>query len=390
MAETDFSAKEPSLGYYYQIRLSLLLLLTNEDMINPVIKIESLDDIEIQDQNKTNLYQTKLHINSVTNLTDRSSDFWKTVRVWSENIYKGEVVEENTIFTLITTAPVGADSFLNSFKQGRVRDSESIRIRMSNISSETSNSTNSNAYTAFRKLSTDQQLGLINNIVILDSSLSIESALSSLNNKLRYSAPHGKLDVFIEHVEGWWFQQCIHMLTNRIPHISNISLTQKISDIRDSFQLDNLPDDFGDPIQIKDDDLPDYEDRIFVRQLKLVAIKSNSLRNAISDFRRAYDQRSKWLREQLANLDEFERFEKQLKDHWNNIFSAMKDDCDGLPLNELERIGYDFYRKYYVERVPPIRIRERFASEYLTRGSCQMLSEDKKIGWHPDFENLLK
>ena len=29
-----------------------------------------------------------LHINSVANLSERSSDFWKTIRVWSEAIFK--------------------------------------------------------------------------------------------------------------------------------------------------------------------------------------------------------------------------------------------------------------------------------------------------------------
>ena len=39
--DTDFSAKEPSLGYIYQIKYALLLLLTNaRDLENPKVKIE--------------------------------------------------------------------------------------------------------------------------------------------------------------------------------------------------------------------------------------------------------------------------------------------------------------------------------------------------------------
>jgi hypothetical protein len=98
--------------------------------------------------------------------------------------------------------------------------------------------------------------------------------------------------MFIEYLEGWWFQQCIEMLTGNIESITSIQLSQKISDIRDTFQLDNLPDDFADPLTIDEDELPDYDDRVFIKQLKLISIRSNGLRSAISDFRRAYEQRS--------------------------------------------------------------------------------------------------
>ena len=86
MRITDFSAREPSLGYYHQIRYSLYLLLKNRGRSNSRIKLEYLDDIVIEDVNAINLYQTKLHINSVADVTDRSPDFWKTIRVWGEAI----------------------------------------------------------------------------------------------------------------------------------------------------------------------------------------------------------------------------------------------------------------------------------------------------------------
>ena len=47
--QTDFSAKEPSLGYYYQIRYSLYLLLREKVKDNPSIRLEDLDDIVLND-----------------------------------------------------------------------------------------------------------------------------------------------------------------------------------------------------------------------------------------------------------------------------------------------------------------------------------------------------
>lgn len=109
-AETDFSAKEPALGYYYQIRYGLYLLLRHRDKDDFELAFEQLDDIVLQNLDSTKLYQTKLHIKSVANLTNASPDLWKTIRVWSEATKAKHINPDNTIFTLITTAKASESS----------------------------------------------------------------------------------------------------------------------------------------------------------------------------------------------------------------------------------------------------------------------------------------
>lgn len=387
---TDFSAKEPSLGYNYQIRYSLYLLLREKAKENPSVRLEELDDIVIEDIDVRNLYQTKLHINSMANLSDRSTDFWKTIRVWSESILSDLIDIDNTVFTLITTATTSHDSFLSKLTVNSDQTRIGILEEMLSICTEHTNLNNQKGYEAFTRLSTEQQIKLINNIYIIDASLSIDGTLNAIKNELKYSAPPGKLDLFVEKIEGWWFQQCILMLSEKKDSISSKELQMKISDTRDMFSVDNLPDDFPDPLTIDEDEIVDYEERIFIKQLKLIAIRNNSLRNAISDFRRAFEQRSKWLRDNLTGIDEYNRFDKQLFDYWNGIFALMKDDCEGLTEEELVTAGKSFYEEYYIKRPPTYKIRNNFQPQYLTTGSCHMLAEDKKIGWHPNFQELLK
>jgi len=96
--DTDFSAKAPSLGYYFQIRYGLHLLLNHEGSDESKLFFECLDDIEISELDQLNLYQTKFHIKNNVNLTDRSTDLWKTIRVWSESIKKGIVKLKESSF----------------------------------------------------------------------------------------------------------------------------------------------------------------------------------------------------------------------------------------------------------------------------------------------------
>lgn len=198
--QTDFSAKEPSLGYYYQIRYSLYLLLREKVKDNPSIRLEDLDDIVLNDIDGTNLYQTKLHINSVANLSERSSDFWKTIRVWSEAILNNLVDVDNTIFTLITTAKATPDSFISKLTINSVQTRIGILESMQNICKEQNNQTNQKGYSAFLNLSSEQQIKLINNIYIIDASLSIEETLKAIKEELKYSAPVGKINSFIEKI----------------------------------------------------------------------------------------------------------------------------------------------------------------------------------------------
>jgi len=66
--DTDFSAKAPSLGYYFQIRYGLHLLLNHEGSDDSRLFFENLDDIEISELNQNDLYQTKFHIKNSVNL----------------------------------------------------------------------------------------------------------------------------------------------------------------------------------------------------------------------------------------------------------------------------------------------------------------------------------
>lgn len=388
---TDFSAKEPSLGYFYQIKYALLILLTqSKELDNPKVRIENLDDIEIEDVNTLQLLQTKLHIKNKANLTDASVDFWKTIRIWSEHINNGLIDLETTIFNLITTEEIPTSSLLYKFKSSISLDSEILEIikSLDKISIESSNKTNAKAYLAYQSLSVDNKKSLIKRIRILDNSIGITEINDKIKKELIYSTYPSSLDAFLEILEGWWFAKSIDNLTSRIDSISSSELQLKIANISDSFQADNLPNHFSVQLEITDEDVENLKERNFLKQLDLIKINANSktLKRAISDFRRAFEQRSKWLRLQLLNPDEEEQYDVKLYDYWQNIFDIMCDEAEEKNIEEVIELGRGFYIEQFAKTCPQIKIREKFNEDYLTRGSYQMLSDSKKIGWHPNYK----
>ncbi|MBC9798631.1 ABC-three component system protein [Sinomicrobium weinanense] len=389
---TDFSAKEPSLGYFYQIKYALLILLSqSKELDNPKIRIENLDDIEIEDINNLQLLQTKLHIKNKANLTDSSVDFWKTVRIWSEYINDGTIELDTTIFNLITTEEIPSSSVLHKFKSNITLDSDALEVikKLDKISIESTNKTNEKAYLAYQSLSLDNKKSLVKRIRILDNSIGITEINDRIKKELIFSTYPSTIDAFLEILEGWWFRKSIDNLTSQIDFISASELQLKIANISDSFQADNLPNHFPVQLEITDEDVESLKERNFLKQLELINIKVNSktLKRAISDFRRAFEQRSKWLRLDLLNPDEEEEYDLKLHDYWKNIFDIMCDQTEDKSLEELVELGREFYIGQFAKTCPQIKIREKFNQDYLTRGSYQMLSDSKKIGWHPNYKD---
>lgn len=77
-------ANKTSAGFIYQdlVLIKKLLYLEND---GTTISYEVLDDIHIIKENSTTLVQVKHSVND-TPLTERSSDFWKTINKWAKII----------------------------------------------------------------------------------------------------------------------------------------------------------------------------------------------------------------------------------------------------------------------------------------------------------------
>lgn len=393
MSSTDFSAKEPSLGYFYQIKYSLLLLLQNSRELNaPEVRLETLDDVEIEDVNRLDLYQTKLHVNSQANLTDSSVDFWKTIRVWAEHIFNGIIDVDNTRFNLVTTERVPENSVLFSFvKNENLEDIERIVTKLDLITVQSTNTTNEKAYQAYQKLDIDQKKKLVDKILILDNSVGISDIDEKIKKELIFSTYPSLLDAFLEVLSGWWFKKSIENLTGKIESIKAEELQLKIASISESFKSDNLPNHFPEQLEVSDSEVDSMKEKIFLKQLNLIEIDATSraVKRAISDFRRAFEQRSKWLRLHLLNPEEEEEYDSRLQDYWKNIFDIMCDETDHKTEEELKVFGRQFYLEQFARTCPQIKIRERFNEDYLTRGSYQILSDAKKVGWHPKFKDQI-
>lgn len=382
---SQFSAQEPSLGYHYQVRYALYLLLKAKDKEDPFVKLENLDDVEIGDLNKVELHQTKFHNNKAANLTDTGVDIWKTIRVWSEMATTNNIDLDNVLFVLVTTSETSPNSVLYELTEKKLgtKSIQDIIDKLNGVSKTSTNRELKGAFEAYNKLTNDQKQKLIKNIYIRDNALDPEGLKKSIQKELEFYFLPSQLDLAFNDLQGWWYEQCIKHLRNEKTEITYRETKNYVRYIVDKYKEDNLPIDSN--IMSAEVAETDYSAMCFVRQLQEIGIANRTITRAKLDYYRASEQRSKWIREQLLNPQEEIDYDFRLKDDWQGKFTFLQEDIENVEDDIVKERCKQFYRNHYGETYPNIFIRQRVTEPFLVKGSCQMLADKRNIAWHPKY-----
>jgi hypothetical protein len=207
----DFNARSSALGYFYQVRYALYLLLIAE-RDEAELAIEKLDDISFEENGSpTELLQTKHHISSVASLTNSSADLWKTIRIWSTQVAQNQI-RDDTILSLVTTASAPNDdtSIARKLKPTAGRDNKHISLELLEVANRSKSEELKPAFEAYRSLSPQQREKLVSSVQLLDNSPDILNTAEKIKTKLIVLREHR--DACFNRLEGWWFDRIVRHL----------------------------------------------------------------------------------------------------------------------------------------------------------------------------------
>lgn len=388
MPPTEFSAGEQTLGYLFQARRALLVVL--QAGADAELTIEGLDDLALSEGDSSiTLAQLKHHVSRAATLTDASADLWKTLRVWSTLLARGEL-PGSRVLTLVSTAPAPGDSAAALLRAGDARDPAAALARLRTVAATSQNADLARAFAAFQALDTGQQELLIHAMYVLDGAPDILATEVAIKNEIRYASRPFHCDAVYERLEGWWFGRVAgHLMGRSAAPIPQLAVHNKLADIAAQFRDDDLPIDFrrAHPAHVD----PAGDGRQFVQQVWRVTDNARRVEYAIIDYYRAYEQRSRWLREDLLLNGELEEYEDVLVEEWDRYRVSIstshawtEDDADACRRFGDELLGW-------VEQRARIPLRPRIAEPYVIRGSYHMLAdrEDPRVWWHPLFVRRL-
>lgn len=389
MAKHDKSheASASAVGYLYQCRMALLAGLraipTNPNLN---ISVEKFDDVAFDASGTpAELIQTKHHIGKTGNLTNASSDLWKTLLIWASETKANSEVPFKTRFLLLTTgaAPSGSAAYFLRAKEGERNEKEADNILIKTAATSTSEQ-NAEAYKLYSALSPLVRVQLLKAITVLDNAPDIVDVVDELEQELYYAAPKGQVAHLVERLEGWWFSAVIKAMLDK-SSIPVLAIDQRVDELREEFKRTALPVDLKN-VAPPQEVIAAMDKRLFVKQLRRIEIGSARIEYAIRDFYRASEQRSRWLRQELLVDGELEKYEQELREAWEPRFASMTDSLPN-PCSPEKKVagGQEVFKWVEQEANFPLRtVRERF----LTHGSYHILSNRKVIGWHPDFSIL--
>ena len=383
-----YSAASSSLGYFYQCRYALLEALRRlPDGDSICIGIETLDDVAFETADSAvEVLQTKHHINAHANLTDASPDLWKTLRIWIEG-QSDSIIPQDAKFFLITTA-VCKNGTAAAYLLPKGRDDVKALERLTATATNSTSETNLPAYQVFLSMNAEHREDLVKSITVLDGSPSISQLESQLQQAVFYAVERQYLNAYMQRLEGWWFGRVVkHLNDKKADPILGEELEAEASRIREQFKEENLP--IDDDIMQATVDASGYMERAFVEQLKLIGINFNRIYHAIRNYYRAFEQRSRWVREDLLYVGELDRYEDRLIEEWDLMFQQMR---DGLGEEAAEEAKDHAARNLYkwVETGTHAVIRPAVTEPAIARGTYQILADDLRVGWHQEFRQRLQ
>lgn len=391
MATTNqFAAVNPALGYLYQVRAALLWSLQKLRYDESFqVSVEVLDDVAFESDigEASTFLQTKHHASRTAALTDSCSDLWKTLRVWIEGSASGQIPPTATL-QLITTGVAPANSAASKLKLSE-RDVTSARDILDVIARTSTSTVNATAYQAYESLSAQQRLALLERVVVIDAAPTIADLDEELRTVIFWAVDRAHQTPFLDRLEGWWLRRVIGQLTAAPDtRIASVEIESEMSDLRDQFRQDSLPiDDNLLDFTLDDATAATYLNYCFVKQLDIIDAGKRRVAAAIRDFYRAYEQRFRWVREDLVVALDISRYERRLTEEWENVFNAVCDEV-GEDATDVERKTAARSVLQWAERAS-ISIRPGVTEPFLCRGSLHMIADDGRIGWHPDFRAML-
>jgi hypothetical protein len=390
-----YSAREQELGYIYQTRLALLLLLQQQE--NTAVYIEKDDDLDFVDAVGGKSLGSLKHKAVGDRVTNLSTDFWKSVRIWLARYKRDGRSASNLRFFLFTTATVSDGSFL-----ARLVPTQSVAVSeiapLSELAETALESSKSELIEdiadQFRELTETEKEDFLARIQILDGSPRIDEIPAAIKGYMR-SIRREYRDFVFERIEGWWNDTVINQLIgNRENGIFGYEVSDKMSAIAEEYKMDNLPITFRGKFPPEGMDA-ENDSRLFVVQLREIDVSSSRIRNAILDYYRAFEQRSAWARENLLVEGEVEEYEDRLVDEWNRYKDVVFEELDENSAEEvLLHAGKQLYdwADQLSGNYASLRIRERVTEPYVTRGGFHILanaSPEPRVYWHPRFLDRL-
>ena len=408
MKDNSHSAVGPALGYYYQAIFALICLLDSKND-KAFISIETFDDVYHEDGSQKNLHQLKHKTVTNSKISMKSDDLWKTLKVWCDFIKLNDPNEG--IFTLSTVATVDKNSPLNILKsetgsrielerllleeakrvmdereEARIKNLE--RIESGQKEEKIPHELKYKGCEAFQNLPILKRQSLIKKIRINTETFSIDKAQREVIKRIKISTQSENYRSLAESIIAWWDREAVKSLTREREDCIFFSELQGFIS-KKIMELYN--DGFTDDIDDLELPLPDSSHPVHLKQLEIINASTTQRRRSFNTEVKARIQRQKWMDDKLSAASKLIKYDEELIEQWDYKFCENVEKSELFQEDQKQEEGRKLLDWSHEEAHKQVRsISKNYNNPDLIRGSYQVLSKDKRVGWHCDFGSLIK
>ncbi len=137
-------------------------------------------------------------------------------------------------------------------------------------------------------------------------------------------------------------------------------------------------------LDLSDDTIAAEQVRTYVRQLDLIEYSEEDVIESINNFLRASAERAAWSKAGLVHENSFDDYEESLINYWKNkraTHRLIHKSLSGVERGQLLLADCGTHQQ---------RLQGLEVPAFFTPGSFHALAEEQTVGWHPEYETLLR
>ncbi len=378
----------PSQYYGYSLQCTHCVYELLDAEAGAKVSVEVLDDVaveEVEGEVEVTQLKSSMKTNAISN---RSVEFWKTIKNWIDAVERKELKVERTVFHLrLGRKRNGAicETFANaSDPQSASKALQKARAEFFTAKgNQLKKGISGELLELIEIVFAPERSDLLQQIVVrfrlsFGTAHAYEELLSRL--KMKFIDDDVAEDVLL-HALGWVKKELDTAVElDQLPVIALDEFRTEISAFRDRLKARNYLPSFAGPPSLEQIEL--HKLRVFVRQLNLISASEEQLLRGITDFLSARTNRVQYAKRGYVHSQSFVEFEEALQALWQNH-------RDEVELNKAEdevargqRLASRCFRE-------TLKLQGIDVPADFLRGCFHSLADLPAIGWHPRYQSLL-
>lgn len=375
------SAPATAAGFLFQFRRAVEILA--EAPNGWIVGIETLDDIASETPHGELVLEQDKFTTGSTPLGDSSKNLLGTLSTWLAALLAGDISPENTRFLLVTNA-VCLGGLVRQIADATTDEAARRCLEAVKEMDKTSEPKRRLLALLADQRGQDMFLRLCQAVKLIDGKatsgdapaecLQIPSAFESQRTSI------------FQHLCGWISDVAFQTWTEKKPcRIAKQDFINQLDAILNRMNREKRRETPERLLPVSHEDRARQKDAVFVRQVGLVTDDESCKKEAIGDYLRCITEKTRLSKEGEITNEDWIDFRDRLERRWASFWrknNTLSDETE-------KEIGFRTMSDVLSPDYHPILAGEQTTQAYLANGTYHRLSDEKTIGWHPRYRELL-